>query len=90
MMGKLFNKSGDGVGKKPIKDSVHRKKVYFDDVAGIDAAKIELEEVVDALRNPIKYQAVGAKMPRGILLCGPPGNGKTLLARALATEAGAF
>ena len=62
-------------------------KVTFKDVAGIEEAKNELAEVVDFLRNPKKYTALGAKIPKGILLLGPPGCGKTLLARAVAGEA---
>jgi len=62
--------------------------VTFDDVAGCDASKLELEEVVDFLSNPDKFTKVGAQSPRGVLLEGPPGTGKTLLARAVAGEAG--
>ncbi len=62
-------------------------KVTFDDVAGADEEKAELQEVVDFLRNPAKYTAIGARIPHGLLLVGPPGTGKTLLARAVAGEA---
>ncbi len=63
-------------------------KITFADVAGIDESKQELQEVVDFLKNSEKYQAIGAKIPRGVLLVGAPGTGKTLLARAVAGEAG--
>ncbi|MEW5856696.1 MAG: ATP-dependent zinc metalloprotease FtsH2 [Cyanobacteriota bacterium] len=62
--------------------------VKFDDVAGIEEAKEELEEVVTFLKQPEKFTAVGAKIPKGVLLIGPPGTGKTLLAKAIAGEAG--
>ena len=64
------------------------KKVTFDDVAGADEEKNELQEVVDFLRDPQKFTRIGARIPHGILLVGPPGTGKTLLARAVAGEAG--
>src|SRR5262245_23948163 len=63
-------------------------KTTFDDVAGCDEAKEELHEIADFLRNPSKYSAVGGKIPKGVLLVGPPGCGKTLIARAVAGEAG--
>ena len=63
-------------------------KATFDDVAGVDEAVEELREVKEYLENPIKFQAMGAKIPKGVLLYGPPGTGKTLLARAVAGEAG--
>ncbi|WP_041698453.1 ATP-dependent zinc metalloprotease FtsH [Thalassoporum mexicanum] len=62
--------------------------VIFDDVAGVESAKEELQEVVTFLKYPEKFTAVGAKIPKGVLLVGPPGTGKTLLARAIAGEAG--
>jgi cell division protease FtsH len=64
------------------------QKVTFDDIGGVDEAKHELMEVVDFLKNPKKFAAVGARIPKGVLLLGPPGAGKTLLARAIAGEAG--
>ncbi len=63
------------------------KKVTFEDVAGADEEKLELQEVVDFLRDPEKYTKIGARIPHGLLLVGPPGTGKTLLARAVAGEA---
>nr|MBN1230165.1 ATP-dependent metallopeptidase FtsH/Yme1/Tma family protein [Anaerolineae bacterium] len=68
--------------------SGEQSDVTFEDVAGADEAKAELEEVVDFLRNPQKYYQIGAHIPRGVLLVGSPGTGKTLMARAVAGEAG--
>lgn len=78
-----------GMGKSKAKLFAKGKQnVKFSDVAGVDEAKIELEEVVDFLKNPDKYAKVGARTPRGVLLIGPAGVGKTLMARAVAGEAG--
>ncbi|MGG7565340.1 ATP-dependent zinc metalloprotease FtsH [Rhodovulum sp. DZ06] len=78
-----------GFGKSKAKLLTERAgKVTFDDVAGIDEAKEELEEIVEFLKDPQKYSRLGGKIPKGALLVGPPGTGKTLLARAIAGEAG--
>ena len=75
-------------GQSPAREKTPElPAIRFDDVAGQDAAKMELEEVVDFLKQPEKYVKVGAKVPRGVLLIGPPGTGKTLMARAVAGEA---
>jgi cell division protease FtsH len=63
-------------------------KVTFKDVAGADEAKMDLEEIIEFLKEPTKFQKLGGKIPRGVLLLGPPGTGKTLLARAVSGEAG--
>lgn len=89
-----MNKGGGGgpqifnVGKSKTKDGDSQSKVTFDDVAGIDEAKVELQEVVQFLREPEKFKSLGAKIPKGVLLLGEPGTGKTLLAKAVAGEAG--
>jgi cell division protease FtsH len=77
-----------GKNKAKIHDQSESGKVTFHDVAGVDEAKVELEEVVDFLRQPGKYQKLGGRIPKGVLLVGPPGTGKTLLAKAVAGEAG--
>jgi cell division protease FtsH len=78
-----------GFGKSKAKMLTEKAgRVTFDDVAGIDEAKEELEEIVEFLRNPQKFSRLGGKIPKGALLEGPPGTGKTLLARAIAGEAG--
>ncbi len=94
----MMNKAAGGGGgdKSVMKFSKARTtvgvnekdKVTFDDVAGADEEKAELQEVVDFLKNPDKYTRLGAKIPKGILLVGPPGTGKTLIAKAVAGEAG--
>lgn len=83
-MGGLIN-----IGKSKAKIYVERQTgVTFDDVAGVDEAKAELQEIVSFLKDKDKYGRLGARIPKGILLVGPPGTGKTLMARAVAGEAG--
>ncbi|MBD2440095.1 ATP-dependent zinc metalloprotease FtsH [Nostoc sp. FACHB-110] len=92
--GFLINRQGGGpaaltVGKSKARIySEGSTGVKFPDVAGVDEAKAELEEIVDFLKNATKYTNLGAKIPKGVLLVGPPGTGKTLLAKAIAGEAG--
>ena len=89
MMGRMnSNNAMSNFGKaRTVLGVPDNKKVTFDDVAGADEEKEELQEVVDFLRNPDKYTSIGARIPHGLLLVGPPGTGKTLLARAVAGEA---
>ncbi|MCX7743909.1 MAG: ATP-dependent zinc metalloprotease FtsH [Flavobacteriales bacterium] len=82
--GQIFN---IGKSKAKLFDKDTNVLVTFDNVAGLDEAKVELKEIVDFLKNPKKYTDLGAKIPKGALLVGPPGTGKTLLAKAIAGEA---
>jgi cell division protease FtsH len=90
----LFRRMGSGAAN-PLNMGKNKVKIYdrkemktnFSDVAGVDEAKEELQEIVEFLRNPKKYQRLGVRIPKGVLLLGPPGCGKTLLARAVAGEA---
>ena len=82
--GQIFN---IGKSKATLFDKDTQVNINFNDVAGLDGAKMEVMEIVDFLKNPKKYTDLGAKIPKGALLVGPPGTGKTLLAKAVAGEA---
>ena len=95
MMRRMSGPSGPGgqifnVGKSRAQlfDAENKVKITFDNVAGLDEAKEEVEEIVEFLKNPSKFTKLGGKIPKGALLIGPPGTGKTLLAKAVAGEAG--
>ncbi|MEN8745824.1 MAG: ATP-dependent zinc metalloprotease FtsH [Polaribacter sp.] len=83
--GQIFN---IGKSKAKLFDNDTKVKTTFENVAGLEGAKEEVQEIVDFLKNPEKYTALGGKIPKGALLVGPPGTGKTLLAKAVAGEAG--
>lgn len=83
--GQIFN---IGKSRAALFDAENKVKVTFEDVAGLDEAKEEVQEIVEFLKNPSKFTKLGGKIPKGALLVGPPGTGKTLLAKAVAGEAG--
>lgn len=76
-----------GKSKAKLFDAAQENKVDFDDVAGLEEAKVEVREIVEFLKNPQRFTQLGAKIPKGVILVGPPGTGKTLMARAVAGEA---
>jgi cell division protease FtsH len=92
MSGGMGGAGGGGIfsvgrSKAQLFDKDHKNKITFQDVAGLEEAKVEVMEIVDFLKNPKKYTELGGKIPKGALLVGPPGTGKTLLAKAVAGEA---
>jgi cell division protease FtsH len=94
LRGKMGGGGGGGLGLFNVGQSKAKRykksnvDVHFDDVAGLDNAKTDLREIIDYLKNPARYLSLGAEVPRGVLLTGPPGCGKTLLAKAVAGEIG--
>ena len=76
-----------GKSKATLFDTDNQSKHSFEDVAGLEEAKAEIQEIVEFLKNPDRYTYLGAKIPKGVILVGPPGTGKTLLAKAVAGEA---
>ena len=87
LMFMIFKMQGLGEKGKVYDSETQTTKTKFEDVAGLDEEKQEMIEIVDFLKNPKKFQDMGAKVPRGVLLCGNPGTGKTLIAKAIAGEA---
>ena len=83
----MFKMQGLGDKGKVYDSETTKSKITFDDVAGLDEEKHEMMEIVDFLKNPKRFYEMGAKIPRGVLLCGQPGTGKTLIAKAIAGQA---
>ena len=88
LAGIMIKMQGLGDKGKVYDSETSKSKITFDDVAGLDEEKYEMMEIVDFLKNPKRFYDMGAKIPRGVLLCGQPGTGKTLIAKAIAGEAG--
>ena len=88
LAGIMIKMQGLGDKCKVYDSETSKSKITFDDVAGLDEEKYEMMEIVDFLKNPKRFYDMGAKIPRGVLLCGQPGTGKTLIAKAIAGEAG--